>query len=202
MHLCFRNAASLLQDARLLRPTRPERAISLAVLALEETGKIFMLCSLAGEIAGQATSWRKVKRKLTSHRRKQRLFGVYGSAVLSEFAKSSGKKLYEQPVPPGLSPLLNRMKQLGFYVDWIDGAFYSPAQMGEQNAQWADWLIPAVEERLSSIESMHATEETSVWVAAKAAGLSGKLRQASTVDEVKQVLRKFVDKPPSGAAST
>ncbi len=40
MHLCFRNAAELLQDAELLfRHKRYARAFSLTVLALEELAK-------------------------------------------------------------------------------------------------------------------------------------------------------------------
>ena len=39
MHKSFVNAGELLEDAELLLPHRPARALSLAILALEETAK-------------------------------------------------------------------------------------------------------------------------------------------------------------------
>ena len=55
MHKSFINARGLIEDAETLLEKRPGRAISLAVLAIEEIGKVVLLAN-AARLAGKSLS--------------------------------------------------------------------------------------------------------------------------------------------------
>ena len=82
MHVSFLNARSLVEDAELLLERRPARALSLAVLAMEETAKIFTLCTAAAMAYDGSVEWARARRKLDllSHEAKQAVFAGYASA--------------------------------------------------------------------------------------------------------------------------
>lgn len=151
MHKCFANAGTLLEDARLLLERSPGRALSLAILALEETAKIFILCELA--VPAPTVVGSKVRSAIASHARKQYVLASYGRHVLGN--------PYEVDIPLGLVAHLDRLKQLGFYVDITTQGFLSPQTLGEQNRDWAVWAIEAAQERLDSIAQFHETPEAS-----------------------------------------
>ena len=194
MHKSFRNARALVEDAELLLECRPARALSLAVLAVEETAKVFLLTNAAAAAASAPVPWKEVERHLDlrSHQAKQQVFAAYGSAVLERIYEGEGKTLYEEDVPGGLAPLLDWFKQLGFYVDVAEGRFVSPDEFGAENREWADWLIRAVRERLDSIEQMHGTEESSIHVAKRAADLARTVLRAHSEDELRESIKTFL----------
>jgi AbiV family abortive infection protein len=196
MHKNFKNATELIEDADLLLEHRPERAISLAVLALEEIAKIILLANAAARAAKTPVTWKEIEDDLNlrSHKHKQAVFAVYGSAILDKLASVEGKgTYYEQMVPGGLGPLLDYMKQLGFYVDIANGQFISPAEFGADNSEWASWLIAVAKERLITFEPLHGTEERSLNFARKTAELVS-FMSGATDDEFKQKVSEYIEK--------
>lgn len=162
MHKSYKNACGLIEDAEVLLRKRPARALSLAVVAIEETAKVIMLADAAAQAAGATTSWQKIedKLKLRSHQTKQTTFALYGSKLLDpavHLTEGPGK-YYTQQIPDGMSPLLDYFKQLGFYVDVVDGRFISPDDFGRENRQWTKWLIAVAKERLASFAPLHGTD--------------------------------------------
>jgi len=192
MHLCFRNACCLIDDAEALLERSPARAITLSVLALEETAKIFLLCNAAALAGIRPVPWKKIKKKsrLFSHQHKQMVFATYGRAIIGKLRESSGNQLYNVTVPSDLVPLLDRFKQLGLYVDCFQGQFDCPQRFGEANIEWADWLIGVAQERLRSIEDMHGSEQSSIRVARKSAKLAKMFLKAKTIEDKERIIRE------------
>jgi AbiV family abortive infection protein len=192
MHLCFKNAESLLMEAEYLRGVRSPRALSLGVLALEEIGKIFVLCDAAGRGTIKTDLWTSLRRKaFSSHRHKQGLVAAYGSALLSKLHKD-GCSYYETVIPPGAIPLLDRLKQWGFYVDFLAGTFQSPKTFVDENEEWIDWVISATKERLESIRPMHETEEMSVWLGRSVNAMVCMLKDSPSAEYLEARLREFI----------
>jgi AbiV family abortive infection protein len=191
MHLCFRNAEALLNDAQMLKGSGSPRALSLAVLALEEIGKIFLLCEAAAKSGAKPTFWSNVQRRFFgSHQKKQSVFASYGSSLLSEM-KGDGKPYYEVEFPAGAVPLVDKFKQWAFYVDFVDGAFQAPEKFAGDNEEWTEWILAVAAERLESIRPMHITEETSISVARGALAIAGVFPTRPSADEVKAYLTKL-----------
>jgi len=191
MHVSFLNARSLVEDAELLLERRPARALSLAVLAMEETAKIFTLCTAAAMAYDGSVEWARARRKLDllSHEAKQAVFAGYGRALLETLLDKEPGTFYECEVPVGLIPLLNRFKQMGFYVDCFKGRFVCPEDDADNRAEWARWLLQAVKQRLASAESMHCTEEASRGVAEKAASLARAAATAGSQEAAVEALK-------------
>jgi AbiV family abortive infection protein len=177
MNLCFTNAEALIEDAKILRISRPGRSISLAVLALEEIGKIFLLVNVAAVSSEELIPWKRIQKdlKLKSHRAKQTAFAVYGKNLLDKLKWEESSGYSKTRIPESIINLLDRFKQLGFYVDSFNGQFISPIEFGESNEDWADWLISLANERLDSIRPMHNSEEASMKVAHASALLFAEL---------------------------
>jgi AbiV family abortive infection protein len=155
MHFSYRNAKQLVEDARTLRSQSPARAMALAILAMEEIGKIFLLYEIVISNAGQPVAGTEVARRVRTHSKKQMAFAMYGSHIdPSHFG-------YEIGVPSRFLNLLDQVKQLGFYVDLTKGGFAAPSHFGEANEHLADWAIDAAYERLDSVEGLHSSPESS-----------------------------------------
>lgn len=178
MHLCFVNASNLTRDAEGLLTESPDRAISLSILAWEEIGKIYLLCTAA---AKAPIEWQEIKKelRLMSHIHKQEVFAGYGKDFLNSLLTSIGKEPDEE-IPSRLAPLLNKLKQLGFYVDCFQGEFISPVDFGRDNSGWAIWLLEKAKERLESIRMMHHSEKSSINVARVAAIAAKRLKEKSS----------------------
>jgi AbiV family abortive infection protein len=197
MHKSFRNATGLLEDADLLFEHRPERSLSLAVLALEEIAKIVLLANAAARAARSTVTWKEIEDDLNirSHKHKQVVFAAYGSAILDRLAsKDRRESHYERVVPGGIGPLLDYMKQLGFYVDVANGHFISPTEFGVDNREWAAWLIAAAKERLKGFEVLHGTEERSIRVAREAAEFASAISGAVDEDQLRNRIREFLER--------
>lgn len=169
VHGCFTNARQLVQDASALRSTSPARSFALAVLAMEETAKIFLLTEFAARAL--PVDAQVVRREMRSHTHKQKVLAQYGRTFLSR----EGPR-YENEVPLGLIPYLDRLKQLGFYVDLASTGFLSPAEFASQNTEWTDWAIAVATERLDSIAEFHSTIEGSRTFIQEVAELAATLR--------------------------
>ena len=197
MHKSFINASELIEDADIMLVHRPERAISLAVLALEEIAKIILLANAAARASKFMVSWKEIEDDLNlrSHKHKQAIFAAYGSAILNKLASAEGNKsYYEQMVPGGIELLLDYMKQLGFYVDVANGQFISPKEFGADNREWADWLISVAKERLKKFELLHGTEDRSLIVARKAAEFVSSISEVTNEDQFEQKIRELIKK--------
>ncbi len=196
MHKSYRNACGLIEDAELLLDGRPARALSLAVLAIEEIAKVVLLAHAATSAASGPVAWNEIQTllDLRSHRKKQIVFAAYGTAILEKFGGADGKSFYEQSIPGGINPLLDFMKQLGFYVDVAGGKFVSPDEFGVDNREWAVWLIGVGKERIKSFERLHGSEEASVGVARRADELVAFISEASSEAELKDRIREFIRK--------
>jgi len=202
MHKSFMNACELIEDAETLLEKRPGRAISLAVLAIEEIAKIVILASAAARAAGGPVKGKIIQREMNlhSHRNKLTLFTIYGSLVL-DLTVSGGEKqpFYKKKLPAGLVPLLNLLKQWGFYVDIARDQFMSPDEFGQDNREWADCLIDVAKERLESFEPLHGSVEKSValahWVAKLAKDLAKTQNETQVKETIRKMLRKQVTKP-------
>ena len=72
MHKSYLNARGLIEDAEVLLEKRPGRAISLAVLAVEEIGKVILLAEAAARAASSPVWWEVMRRELDllSHNQK------------------------------------------------------------------------------------------------------------------------------------
>ncbi len=198
MHRCYQNACDLIEDAELVLEKRPARAISLAVLALEETAKTFLLCNAAAKAKNGPIQWIDIEKilDLRSHQHKQQIFAAYGSAFLAKFFEAEGRGLYDEKMPESLAPLLNWFKQMGFYVNVAEGRFVAPDEFGADNSDWATWLISMVKDRLKSIEPLHATEDGSIRVAVMSGKLIDILEKAPNEETLRAKLRDLIDSIP------
>jgi AbiV family abortive infection protein len=194
MHKCFTNASELIQDAELLLESRPGRALSLAVLAIEEVAKTILLAKAAARAARASLSWNDLQEDLDlrSHKHKQEVFAAYGEALLNKISENG--TWYDQKLPGDLCPLLDFMKQLGFYVDVANGQFISPSEFGSDNKAWAEWLISVVKERLISFSKIHATKEGSIKAARNAAELAKLISEAADEKQLKEKIHEFIKK--------
>jgi AbiV family abortive infection protein len=197
MHKSFVNARELIEDAETLLQKRPGRAISLAILAIEEIAKVVLLANAAVRTLRGPVDWNAVQEELNlrSHRDKLTIFAIYGRALLDRMdAKGEKNPFYEYQLPAGIAPLLDLLKQLGFYVDVGDGRFMSPNEFGETNREWADWLITVARERLESFEPLHATEEQSMALAHGVVALATAVGKSKDEAQLKKEILEFTRK--------
>ena len=204
MHKSYKNAADLIADAELLLEHRPERALSLAVLAIEEIAKVVLLMNAAVRARRSTISWKDIQEKLDlrSHRHKQAVFAAYGRVILDKMASIAGKDMsYKQEVPSGIGPMLDYMKQLGFYVDVVNGQFISPAEFGSHNREWPEWLISAAKERLKRFEPLHETEDKSIEAAHTTSEIISIFLEAIDEKEFQEKFREFIERKSNSAFS-
>jgi len=197
MHKSFINARELIEDAETLLDKRPGRAISLAVLAIEEIGKVVLLANAAVRAAKAPVEWKVIQEELDlrSHQHKQTIFAAYGRTLLNDLASGKGKpSFYDNEVPGGIAPLLDLFKQLGFYVDAGNARFTCPDEFGRDNREWAEWLIRVAKERTESFEALHGTEDKSISVARRAAEFAAVVAQARDEADLKIRIREFLTK--------
>jgi len=157
-HLCWSNAVSLLADVRLLvAGARPARSLSLTVLALEELAKPPMLFGV--DPSDEAKRWAKFwKEEFSRHSLKQKVIGKYG-----DFLTSIGHEIYGFRLSAPTVAALEALKQWGFYVDCIEGAFQSPEDFAANLSEIVDLLFAVAEERPDRFGQFHASPEQSSW---------------------------------------
>ena len=188
MHLCYINAKALLNDAKLLKENgRNARAISLAILALEEFGKIPIICDTIRYQADDTNAWKKFWREFRSHRTKQTVCATYGN----KFLRMIGYE-YEVEFPLGVEPMIDKFKQLGFYVSFFEDQFILPEDFADDNSEWLDWLLAVADERVASFEPLHSSLESSEKFLNKGRDFIKAIRGAKSPDELNGVIRGYL----------
>jgi len=150
---CYRNANSLLEDARILATHgRYARANTLTVIALEELGKIPDLFDVATNPQNHKHNWREFWKRFISHKPKQAKIINYGkgTSILPQIP-------YSDFLPTNLEEKLNVFKQRTLYVDFVDNVFRLPEHDSASLEKILDFLFAIAEERADSFASMHAT---------------------------------------------
>jgi AbiV family abortive infection protein len=153
------NARALLNDAQMLfRAKRWPRAASLAVLAIEEAGKIPLIRELLVLPESEVkTAWRNYR----SHSEKN-VLGAFAEHVESSPNIEDFRPLYDKDSDH--PRVLDAVKQLGFYSDCLAQCHWSvPSEVvGEELAQsllaTAKALIPSGE------SAMQSASELELWV--------------------------------------
>lgn len=139
------NARALRDEAILLKQNgHHARALSLIILGLEELWKIPMFCDMILLRADDVEAWRKPWKELQSHKVKLGVWPAYGR-LLRVFGKN-----YEFEFQPGIEPLADKFKQLGFYVSFFKGQFLYPENIAEDNYEWFDYFQKILDERIKS----------------------------------------------------
>jgi len=88
MHLCFCNVKELLEDAELLKENKKyPRALSLAILSLEELVKVPLLMDTLRYSKDDNEKWRKFWKSFISHSNKQLVWSEYGD-ILKKFGNN------------------------------------------------------------------------------------------------------------------
>lgn len=153
MHLCFCNAKELLEDAELLKKNRKyARAFSLAVLSLEELAKVPMLANTLLYPKNAQAKWKSFWTSFTSHPDKQLIWSIYGESL-----KKAGIATYGDKYPPGLQPLLEKFKQLSFYVNFFDNEFVKPNDFAKDNLEWIKWIFEITRKRIDDFSRLHSS---------------------------------------------
>lgn len=195
MHKSFINARGLIEDAETLLEQRPGRSISLAILAIEEIGKVVLLANAVPRAAKIPVVWKVIQDELDlrSHHHKQTVFAAYGRSLFNHIASKVGKPgFYQENMPEDITPLLDLFKQLGFYVDSVNGQFTCPDEFGRDNREWAEWLIGVAKERIESFDLLHGTEEKSLAVAHRAAEFAALVADAKDEADLKKRIGEFL----------
>jgi AbiV family abortive infection protein len=184
LHLCFVNAAQLASEAKLLRENgHLARALSLAILGLEELGKIPLICGAILYDPGDVETWRRFWRGLRSHRTKVRVWSVYGRTILKALSKG-----YEIEMPSGTDSLTDVLKQLGFYVTYVRDQFVSPEEFGADARERIDYYTALLDERIASFEPLHGSLQGSERFVDNSISLIGAVRGAKTETELQRAI--------------
>jgi AbiV family abortive infection protein len=189
MHLCYINAKDLFDEAKLLKENgRNARAISLAILALEEFGKIPIICDTIIYQADDTNAWRKFWRAFRSHRTKQIVCSTYGNRLLHMIGKG-----YEVEFPLGIEPMIDKFKQLGFYVSFFEDQFILPKDFADDNSEWLDWLLAVADERIASFEPLHSSLESSERFLNRGIDFLKAMKSAKSPDELKGAIKSYLE---------
>jgi len=154
MHYCFLNAKDLYEDAKLLKKNkRRSRVFGLLILSLEELSKIPILLNTIFYSKDDDKKWNAFWKSFNTHSHKQIVWSSYGKILEKYFNIYS----FEDKYPPGLQPLLEKGKQLCFYVNFFENDFIKPADFAKDNIEWLNWIIEFTEKRIKSFSSLHSS---------------------------------------------
>jgi AbiV family abortive infection protein len=154
MHLSFKNAEDLQDDALLLyKNERFGRALSLLILALEELGRIPILLNTVLIKKDDQATWKKVWDALRRHHLKQGVWTAYGKKLVEE---NHPDARYFVPIPLDQIPLLDKFKQCGFYVTCLDGNFLSPNSFARFDKVKIENLFGLVRDRIQGFKGLHS----------------------------------------------
>lgn len=157
MHLCFCNAQELLEEAELLEKNgKYARAFSFAILSLEELAKVPMLANTLLYSKSAQIKWKSFWTSFTTHADKQLIWSMYGG-----FLKKVGITICEDKYPSGLQPLLEKFKQLGFYVNFFDNEFVKPNDFAKDNPEWIKWIFEITRKRINDFSRLHSSLDDS-----------------------------------------
>jgi AbiV family abortive infection protein len=122
MNAAARNAKDLFEDATLLlRAKRYPRACSLAVLSIEESGKLALLRAIAGVTDSETlkSRWRDYR----DHKVKNAIWIITGLAAKGATTLDDLSPIFDENSDH--QAVLDAIKQLGFYTDCYGSAYWS-----------------------------------------------------------------------------
>jgi AbiV family abortive infection protein len=197
MTACYSNAASLLEDARLLAKfERLSRSAALTVLSMEELAKVTDIHDtfVRTIIHPPQDSWGAFWERFIRHKPKQRSISKYGESLAANvsldnlfFSNPSPYTHYLTDSSPGY---LDALKQRSLYVDFMDDAFQCPGSSHGID-QILDWLFAFVEERIDSFASWHVSENRSLALLEHKIEFLRALSQTRTKEEGDKVVEDF-----------
>jgi AbiV family abortive infection protein len=160
LHLCYCNASDLFEEAKiLLRNRKSARAFGLCVLCLEELAKIPLLSNAVLLKNANPAAWKKFWKAFAKHRLKQNIWSFYGKGSL--LSRTERARFYKRTYPNAL-PSLERMKQLSFYVDYLDGGnAMKPEILFEHMKGLIGLVFKMAEDRLEGFRPLHSTPSKS-----------------------------------------
>jgi AbiV family abortive infection protein len=158
MNAAERNAARLVEDAeRLLEAGRLPSAVSLAILSIEESGKVSLLRELV--LARSPSELKAAWRSYRSHTKKNVAW------LLPELVAQGARTL--EDLRPLMDPdaehphLLDRFKQIGFYTDCLGEAHWSEPEAAIDE-HLARQLVAIA--RLFARGKHHSSRELELWI--------------------------------------
>lgn len=159
MNAAANNARRLAEDAAtLLELGRFPTASSLAILSIEETGKISILRGLA--LATSETDAAKEWKAYRSHTRKNAAWLLPQLLARGAQTVSDLRPLFDESSDHRL--ILDQVKQLGFYTDCLGPAHWAiPASAVDEPT--ASGLVK-IAQIFSRTESEHTEREVELWI--------------------------------------
>jgi AbiV family abortive infection protein len=159
MNAACENARRLVEDAQILFDSqRYPSAVSLAILAIEESGKTAILREMATARDGKAlkAAWKSYR----SHTKKNVAW------ILLDLVIDGARKLedFDQITnPQGDHPeILDNVKQIGFYTDCLGKAHWSvPSEVIDENT--AKGILSVAQ--ILAKKRVHTEREIELWVA-------------------------------------
>lgn len=155
IELCIQNAQDLWVDASVLRDSsRLPRAMPLLVAAMEELGKISVLSTMARLPSNKPELWADAWGDFRNHKSKTTLALVH--TYDDRMRAYPGLLLEAANMQFALSPLAERLRQVGLYVDYLgkDDGWVSPLHVDLPAVN--DWF-KRVEVVLERVLAIHAT---------------------------------------------
>ena len=160
MNAAVANARLLLEDAKfLLERMRYPTATSLAILAIEEDGKTALLryLALSTTEAELLAAWKSYR----SHTKKNLAW------IMPELIKSGARTLDDLYVLVDKESehpyLLDRVKQLGFYTDYLGDARLSiPVEIVDESL--ARRIVTTADVLVNARTSAYTTKEVDLWI--------------------------------------
>jgi len=159
--LALLNAEALLEDARhLLGAGRPHRAIALAVLAMEELGKLPRFYGVDRyEREGRMKRWWEMFREHTTKARMGAQF-----AVSAELSLAEQKKRIADLQTGKVGRDLHAAKMAALYTDFKQGKFTSPMEIPfDEAAAVANQIIAAAQATLPLHRSTAESASVEQW---------------------------------------
>jgi AbiV family abortive infection protein len=160
------NGLGLFEDALLLcRSGRVPRAAALAVLGLEEIGKVPLLVNtfLRFEHGIDREVWKAYWKSGGSHKAKQALILGYGNIVRNQLDGDPmfSRRLYRHYATEKVLESLDTFKQSNFYVDLRQDGIHAP---GNDKGTLAalDYLLTFGQERADSFCGWHVSARRSI----------------------------------------
>jgi AbiV family abortive infection protein len=159
IHLALKNAEDLLSDAKILNKNgRTARAFALCVLAIEEVGKSQMIARLSQTSLSDQGGLKSFWKKFRSHGHK---FGVaylaqHGLAVQSASKKTTPEQFAKQHI--ATEHLIEDLKQLAFYVDFVEGHFTIPQELFVGSQRTRKFIIDPTEDIIKDIRELNPSE--------------------------------------------
>jgi AbiV family abortive infection protein len=154
VNLCFLNADSLRTEAQLLYHNGfRARAFALAVLAIEELGKIPLLFHGLKLRRTPGADPKRFWRELRRHTHKQGVWAAYGSLLAA--AKAPDAAYFEDRLPADIGNHLDDAKQRCIYTEFENGRFEDPVSFERAYPGLWPWLIGMLDNRLTSFRALH-----------------------------------------------